>query len=133
MGPRVKPEDDGGCGLACGCCGGGFAGHHNNIKAARGDYHQPPDGGFGRAENAQEMIAQMPRQGGHRVPLAQPGHGEQRRENAQKRLAVAGNRPVPVDRASLRIRHSEKDTGGFGKVDKSRREFGDWPPGHRIC
>ncbi len=77
------------------------AGHHHNNNIARGDDHQPPDGGFGRTENAQDVIVEMARQGRAGLPVNQPGHGEQRRENAQERLAVAGNRPVPVDRAFL--------------------------------
>ena len=75
---------------------------------------QAPDGGFGRTEDAQDVIVEMARQGGDRPAVDQTGHGEQCRENAQKRIAVAGNRPVPVDRVSLRVRHPGKGKGGGG-------------------
>ncbi len=79
---------------------------------------ETPDGGFGRTENAQDVVVEMARQSRDGLAVNQTGHGEQRSQEAQKRVAVAGYRPVPVDRASLRVRHSGKGKGGGGAVDK---------------
>ena len=49
---------------------------------------QPPDGGFRRAEDAGDTVAQVARQGGRRCVIRQTGQREKRRDDAQQRLAV---------------------------------------------
>jgi hypothetical protein len=96
--------------------------HHNN-KIARGDDDETPDGGFGGAQDAQEMVVQTARQRRRHFAVGQTGHGEQRRDDAQKRVAVAGNHPSPVHGYMVRFgvdRHGREYGSGFAAFDEKR-------------
>jgi hypothetical protein len=71
-----------------------------NLDAARGGDDQPAGGGFGRTQQAQDHPPDPAR---HfvRTALVQPGIGEQHRDDAQKRRAVAGDGSGPVECVSL--------------------------------
>lgn len=79
-----------------------------DVEPARGDDDQPADGGFGRAQQAHDPTPDPAR---HEVcaALVETGIGEQRRDDAQKRGAVAGNRRGPA--GGLRMRHPGEGRG----------------------
>jgi len=89
---------DGGRGFS----GAGF--RRLDFYAPRGDDDQPAGGGFGGAQQAQDFSPGPARQR-FRAALVQPGMDEQHRDDAQKRVAVAGDGSGPVECVSLRVGH----------------------------
>jgi hypothetical protein len=102
---------------------GGFrAGlRRRDLDAARGDDDQPAGGGFGRAQQAQDHPPDPAR---HliRAALVQPGIGEQHRDDAQKRRAVAGDGCPGQSNVCPCVRSSGKGKAGGGRWTSFRIE-----------
>ena len=96
----------------------GFRGR--NLDAARRDDDQPAGGGLGRAQQADDSAPDPAR---HLVRAAhvQPGIDEQHRDDAQERIAVAGDGSGPVESVGLRGGHGARVGEGGGAVDRIAR------------